>query len=164
MTDRSEYLKQYEENRKTDPKRILYNIERSKYKHQQKQEKGIIKKCSFKQNTLLNSLSFDELEDVYNRICPIEQTSICIECSNGHCKGRPIIALKSTSIPIAKIELCANGSFPNETDTISHLCHNKKCINPSHLVWESMQINLSRNVCLGECLHLPKCIIQRQIN
>jgi len=29
----------------------------------------------------------------------------------------------------------------------SHLCHNKRCANPAHLVWESGRNNKRRNVC-----------------
>ena len=32
-------------------------------------------------------------------------------------------------------------------DCISHLCHNSKCVRPSHLSLEPMKINLKRSVC-----------------
>jgi len=32
-------------------------------------------------------------------------------------------------------------------DTVSHLCHVGRCVRPSHLVIESMQINNERNIC-----------------
>lgn len=43
--------------------------------------------------------------------------------------------------------------------TVSHLCHNDECINPEHLVLESLATNKSRNACpFVGCTHLPKCI------
>jgi len=43
----------------------------------------------------------------------------------------------------------------------SHLCHNKSCTQPDHLVWEPNWANRQRDGCLGGscCVHLPyKCI------
>jgi len=43
----------------------------------------------------------------------------------------------------------------------SHLCHNKSCTNPDHLIWEPNWANRQRDGCLGSaaCVHLPyKCI------
>lgn len=45
---------------------------------------------------------------------------------------------------------------------VSHLCHNKACINIKHLVLESHANNQSRITCrLGDqqCQHIPKCIL-----
>lgn len=44
--------------------------------------------------------------------------------------------------------------------TVSHLCHGGKCVNPDHLVLESLAVNKSRNVCPGQprCNHTPQCI------
>lgn len=44
--------------------------------------------------------------------------------------------------------------------TVSHLCHGSGCINPNHLVLESLAVNKSRNVCPAgsKCWHEPKCI------
>jgi hypothetical protein len=44
--------------------------------------------------------------------------------------------------------------------TASHLCHNKSCINPDHLVWEPNWANRQRDGCLGKgnCVHTVKCI------
>ena len=52
---------------------------------------------------------------------------------------------------------------------VSHLCDNRRCFNPKHLVQESPQVNNSRKNCLGEihcarghvhpvCRHQPRCI------
>jgi len=43
----------------------------------------------------------------------------------------------------------------------SHLCHNKSCTNPDHLIWEPNWANRQRDGCLGgaACVHVPyKCI------
>lgn len=43
----------------------------------------------------------------------------------------------------------------------SHLCHNKSCTQPGHLVWEPNWANRQRDGCLGgtSCVHVPhKCI------
>lgn len=52
--------------------------------------------------------------------------------------------------------------WPVDTQ-VSHLCHRKNCINPSHLVYEPQWKNLKRNYC-GEngkcdCGVMPKCIV-----
>lgn len=49
------------------------------------------------------------------------------------------------------------------TQETSHLCHNRSCINPWHVVTESRQTNARRNYCveIGACTreHLPHCIL-----
>lgn len=44
---------------------------------------------------------------------------------------------------------------------VSHLCHNKLCIKPEHLVLESHETNCERKACfmLGTCcrVHFPEC-------
>jgi len=43
----------------------------------------------------------------------------------------------------------------------SHLCHNKSCTNPDHLIWEPNWANRQRDGCMGGdvCVHVPyKCI------
>lgn len=45
---------------------------------------------------------------------------------------------------------------------VSHLCHNKLCIRPDHLILESHEANCERKSCqlLGQCVrhHDPPCI------
>lgn len=44
--------------------------------------------------------------------------------------------------------------------TSSHLCHHEWCVNLEHIVYETLDVNKSRNWCLGRnvCLHQPVCI------
>jgi hypothetical protein len=48
----------------------------------------------------------------------------------------------------------------HENFTCSHLCHNDRCLNPAHLVLESLSENKSRNTCVGppNCNHVPQCM------
>lgn len=58
----------------------------------------------------------------------------------------------------------------SQSETASHLCHNKLCIRPSHIVKESIGQNGRRNNCLAfvvcphgtrinACGHTPRCIL-----
>jgi len=46
---------------------------------------------------------------------------------------------------------------------ISHLCHNKKCVRPEHIVLESHDINMSRVHCKNQMVcsrnHWPICLL-----
>jgi len=45
--------------------------------------------------------------------------------------------------------------------TVSHLCHRETCLNPRHLVYESLEANKGRNGCSGPtggCVHIPRCL------
>lgn len=48
----------------------------------------------------------------------------------------------------------------------SHLCHDRVCVNPAHLVWEPSWFNRMRDNCPGGdgCLHLPhKCLAPHRV-
>lgn len=61
------------------------------------------------------------------------------------------------------------GQLPAEDTVVSHLCHRKLCINPDHLIIESITSNNSRKGCLCACsdsvgrtlilcCHVPRCL------
>ena len=61
----------------------------------------------------------------------------------------------------------------NSNYQVSYLCHNKRCINPDHLMIETITMNQKRNACNGQksmhcnhcnhkvsrCTHHPPCIL-----
>lgn len=55
------------------------------------------------------------------------------------------------------LKLPSEGKFE-----VSHLCHNHRCVNPDHLVFESHEANCSRMTCKLQNLctrgHAPPCI------
>lgn len=62
----------------------------------------------------------------------------------------------------AAIVLLAGGFAPlNEHDEASHLCGHPRCHRISHLIWEPLGVNSSRNEChhyAVQCQHNPRCI------
>jgi hypothetical protein len=81
--------------------------------------------------------------------------------SRGHAKSK--LKLHQLALFMRTREIVGPG------EVASHLCHNKLCINPSHLIRESIQGNNSRKGCIwrvqdrnGEhincCPHLPRCL------
>jgi hypothetical protein len=62
----------------------------------------------------------------------------------------------------------AHDVYPASDQVVSHLCHNKMCINKDHLVIESISKNSRRNGCLHRlatesgawnlCPHQPRCL------
>jgi len=61
------------------------------------------------------------------------------------------------------------GKLPDPGEVASHLCHNKLCVSPLHIVVESIAANNSRKGCVccirvkdGEiwnaCCHVPMCL------
>lgn len=52
-------------------------------------------------------------------------------------------------------------SFGNQEYTVSHLCHTDWCINPRHLVLETLPDNKGRNGCPGPgfCQHSIQCLM-----
>jgi len=52
-------------------------------------------------------------------------------------------------------------SFGDEDYTVSHLCHTDWCLNPKHLVLETLPDNKGRNGCPGpgSCRHSTQCLI-----
>lgn len=90
--------------------------------------------------------------------------------------GYPVASYSRTAanIPISHLALrIVRGESPHRArrQTASHLCHNKRCIRPDHIVIESIGLNGRRNGCLAfvscsgcgakasACGHEPKCIL-----
>lgn len=59
--------------------------------------------------------------------------------------------------------------LPRKNEVVSHLCHRKLCVNPMHLVIETISMNNARKGCLCAlldgtgnawilCSHYPRCI------
>jgi hypothetical protein len=59
------------------------------------------------------------------------------------------------------IVLVHSGRKPqNYGDHASHLCHNPKCLNPEHLIWEPRHKNEKRN----RCQNLLSCVCSQEPN
>ena len=81
--------------------------------------------------------------------------------SRGHAKSKVKIHMLALYM--------ATGQLPEPREVSSHLCHNKLCINPDHLVIESIVANSRRNGCICSmiddrgnqwnlCPHEPRCL------
>lgn len=85
-----------------------------------------------------------------------------------------------TEFYIHHLVVRASGELINRALEVSHLCHNKRCINPEHLIQETQEYNRSRQPCAimkvynftctcGEqqsiwpCPHDPQCIPQGKL-
>lgn len=92
----------------------------------------------------------------------------CIVCTLSIGGTRPTIGIRQNSkrrlVVCTRIALIRHQKYPlHPRDTASHLCGNKFCINPAHLVWESLAYNVSRNGChvfdhFATCPHRPACL------
>ncbi len=68
-----------------------------------------------------------------------------------HCRYRPVAY---------RIAFLDDVNFENSDFTVSHLCHNPGCMNPSHHVFETLEVNIGRRGCAGgsHCHHKTTCI------
>lgn len=68
-----------------------------------------------------------------------------------------------------------HGKLPNAGQVNSHLCHQKLCCNPDHIIVESIADNSRRNRCLHSlrddndiiwnlCCHVPRCLQRDHYN
>lgn len=62
---------------------------------------------------------------------------------------RPLFRNKKQTFTVHRLQyfLANNCKFSNPNYHVSHLCHNKKCINIEHLSFEPAEINVARNHC-----------------
>lgn len=59
-----------------------------------------------------------------------------------------------------RIPFLYESNYGQPNYTVSHLCHNTKCYNWNHHVWELLDVNKGRNGCPGGayCFHITKCL------
>jgi Zinc-binding loop region of homing endonuclease len=145
--------------------------------------------------TRISRLSANELKALEDKVRVVGVNTHDISDERYHCyetdapvykKGK-LIGVRAIALPLKDLEsteistfyhfakggvmLAAAGKFPHDPmDEVSHLCHNAKCVRPSHLTWESHQNNLKRVNCPGQvrcehtagycnaCHHEPRCI------
>ena len=93
----------------------------------------------------------------------------CLELTNGatdRC-GYPVMKVtlpngKRYQVSAARLMYMCHYKLLTLHGDVSHLCHNKVCVNIHHLVCETREINLNRQVCKnrGVCTknHMPHCI------
>lgn len=75
--------------------------------------------------------------------------------------------------PATHVVLAKAGDMPPTSEhEASHLCHNPKCVKLEHLLWESHEDNMARNMCIATreiacphcqhvfsaCKHEPRCV------
>lgn len=67
------------------------------------------------------------------------------------------LALLEAERPLPEEMPCIPSGLQSKISWVaSHLCHNSRCIDPTHLVWEPDWYNRSRDNCLRE-VECPKC-------
>lgn len=88
--------------------------------------------------------------------------------SRGHGKSKLRVHILSARLK--------HGRFPDHSEVTSHLCHNKLCVNPDHLVIEKIKANNARIGCIGYfedddtgnvfcvCQHSPRCLVRDAVN
>ena len=79
----------------------------------------------------------------------------------------------SKLFPYQVAYVCEYQKLPRRPLLLSHICGNKKCVVPSHLVIESICENNERKIChrmlkanniLVKCTHSPNCIFNKGRN
>ena len=62
---------------------------------------------------------------------------------------------RRVKVRVHRLVFYLHSGFPNMKDLhVSHLCHNRNCVTPSHLSLEPLDINNKRKTCVldGECI------------
>jgi hypothetical protein len=107
---------------------------------------------------------------------PENQAMHCWIDTGLHQNGYPTYSYSHTAANIQVSHLAlrvVKGAIPRRSsrETASHLCHNKSCIRPDHIIIETVGRNGRRNGCLAfvtcndcgrrinACGHTPKCIL-----
>ena len=100
-----------------------------------------------------------------SKLIPFTEATGYSVISAGHGKPKLHVYHLSWLINNAKNVISA---LEVDTSNISHLCHDKLCINPAHLAKEGIQANARRNKCqawqwnngvrVAACGHQPPCI------
>jgi hypothetical protein len=79
-----------------------------------------------------------------------------MKVSNIYCVDGTFIAVKQfrTHRLVCLLWKCGGNLLGGVDLEASHICHEKRCVNPDHLVMESRQENMKRQSCrfLGECV------------
>ena len=141
----------------------------------------------------VSSLSADQLEFLWSKITRnviVEPQGCWVSFAKINEKGYPVgVTLQggrwlednfafrlNFPFSVAQVALARHGKIAlDAADTASHLCANRRCVNPDHIVWESQSLNARRIGCVGiliceccattqlQCHHDPQCIKQTKI-
>lgn len=115
-------------------------------------------------------LTPDAISSAYERVMDPRRTSRVEDClvSIRTPSRRPLIRVKLDDkwvvMPATHIVLAHHGCYPPHSCAQgSHICNNRYCVNPDHLIWQLPWDNCSRNGChyfnyFDECPHDPPCI------
>ena len=72
------------------------------------------------------------------------------------------VTYKGKSVTLRQAFFVGHPSFQgkNPTMTSSHRCHNRACVNPSHLIYEPDFVNKGCSGCAGGrwCKHYTRCL------
>lgn len=89
---------------------------------------------------------------------------ICLKIRGVDVRGRPTFPNVAVTLPTALVAWYFQ--YPSamtllETNTVSHICHNSRCVNPWHTIIEPLSLNKSRSACYGRpwCRHDPPCAL-----
>lgn len=69
-------------------------------------------------------------------------------------------SFNNTKPRAVRIPFLLSPNYDDKDYSVSHLCHNKWCLNPRHHVLEDIRVNIGRNGCPAgkSCGHTPRCI------
>ena len=95
----------------------------------------------------LLALPFDALQKARERILRRTQSNGTCLLSGHACStsGYPEVSVSGKHVLAAHVMLLGVCSPRSHLLDISHLCHNKKCVSPNHLTWETHSENTKRN-------------------